>query len=937
VEGLLERGEELDRFRDLVAAAAEGRGSAVVLEGPAGIGKTSLVVAAGDLAAARGVSVLSARGGELERDFAYGVVRQLLEPRLVAAGSDEREALLAGAAAAAAPVLGLPGPEQKRPGGMLADDPTAAALHGLYWLTANLAVDAPLAFMVDDLHWTDGASVRFLAYLARRVAELPVLLVAASRPPVESHAPELIEALGADPAVRRLEPAPLSSSAIAELFERELGRGAAPALVDDCHGLTGGNPFLVRSVVDAVAEQGLEPGAELAGRLPEVGGPAVARFVARRLGALGPDAEALAQAVAILGTDVEPRHAEALAGLDDRRGSAAADALAAAGVLGHGRPLDFVHPLVRSAAVERVPPAERALAHLSAARMLDTEGGDAERIAPHLLAAERRADPWVVQVLRRAGARSVDRGAPEAAVRYLRRALDEPPAPEDRAKVLAELGKAEVHAAMPDEAVGHLRTALEETEDPAERAAMAHDLAVGLVAPGRYEDAVAMLEQAMEDAREAAPELGRRLEAELLCAAKLDPQTLHLARSISRRLPAELPGDTLGERMLLGTLAHERLMQGARAAEVADLAGRAIEKGLLDDLTGDSGIVMDAGFALCCAGDLERADAFWTDVVDEIRKRGSVIGFARSSCMHSLLELERGALAAAESDARSTIDAAWEPGYRIARMAYGPLVAALVEQGKLDEAQAALSDARLGEDIPDGFMLNFVLFSRGRLRLAQGRRDDGIADLQELARREEKWRAACPAVFPYRSELAVALQDPVLAEEELRLSRHWGTAGAVGRSLRALGLAQGGEPGLRHLRESVELLDGSPWRLEYAKSLVELGAAVRRAGQRTEAREPLKAGMELAHLCGAEPLVERARDELKATGARPRRIMRSGVDALTASERRVAGMAAEGMTNREIAQALFVTTRTVEVHLTHAYQKLDISSREELPAALDSG
>ena len=192
---LLERDDELDRLGQLTADAARGRGAAVVLEGPAGIGKTSLLEAAVRLADAAGLGVLAARGGELERDFAYGVVRQLLERHVGRADRQQRERWLEGAAALAGPLLGLASERH------IGDDPTAAALHGLYWLTANISADTPLLVAVDDLHWVDGASLRFLAYLARRVAELPVLLLAASRPPIESHAPELVEAFVADPSV----------------------------------------------------------------------------------------------------------------------------------------------------------------------------------------------------------------------------------------------------------------------------------------------------------------------------------------------------------------------------------------------------------------------------------------------------------------------------------------------------------------------------------------------------------------------------------------------------------------------------------------------------------------------------------------------------------------------------------------------------------------
>ena len=938
---LLEREQELDRLRALLGTAVGGHGGAALLEGPAGIGKSSLIAAARALAAEHDVECVAARGGELERDFAYGVVRQLLEPRLMRASAEERTAMLQGAAGLAAPLVGLkPELPPERYRGALGDDPTAAALHGLYWLTANLAAGAPLLVAVDDLHWCDTASARFLLYLARRVHELPILLLGATRPPAEAHAPELIEALAADPVVRRMEPAPLSLPAVAGLVRADLGAEASDEFCRTCHATTGGNPFLVRAVVDAAAGAELEPSAAQANRLPEVGSRAVARAVRHRLAGLGPEALALARAVAVLGTNAELRSACHLAELDERAAIAAADALVGAQVLAAGTPLEFVHPIVRTAVHEGIPDSERAARHALAARLAHDDGADPERVAPHLLAAQPRGDAWVVDVLRAAAAHSIHQGAPEAAVRYLRRALGEPPDPGLRPELLADLGKAEVRAALPDEGVDHLRRALAETPDPRRRAEMAHDLALGLIAPGRYVEAAAMLDEAADAAATVDPELARRIVAELVAGARLVAETLPLAKARLSRLSLPIAGDTPGERMLLATLAHQRLLDGGTAAEAVELAARSVDGGLVAEQSGDSGLVLDAAFALIAGGDFERAERAIDEALTDVRRRGSVIGFARESCMRALLNLQRGALAEAESDARATIEAAWEPGYRIARMAYGPLVDALVELGRLAEAERALAAIGLDGEIPDAYMLNFVLLARARLRRAAGLVDAAVADLEELAERERKWRADNPGVFPWRSELALALGDgergAPLAGEELALARRFGTAGAIGRAQRGVGLTIGGEEGLGALRESAATLEGSPWRLEHARSLIELGAALRRSGRRSPAREPLHAGMELAHRCGAVPLVERARQELLATGARPRRIMRTGVDALTASERRVARMAADGLTNREIAQALFVTMRTVEVHLTHAYQKLDISSRDELPRALSA-
>jgi DNA-binding CsgD family transcriptional regulator len=199
-----------------------------------------------------------------------------------------------------------------------------------------------------------------------------------------------------------------------------------------------------------------------------------------------------------------------------------------------------------------------------------------------------------------------------------------------------------------------------------------------------------------------------------------------------------------------------------------------------------------------------------------------------------------------------------------------------------------------------------------------------------------------PAIHAWRSDAALALlalgddrRARELADEELELARAWGAPRPLGRALRVAGLARGGDAGLALLGDAVDVLEPSPARLEHAKALVELGAGLRRANRRADARPPLRRGLELAMICGATPLSERAETELLATGARLGRIALSGVESLTPSERRVADLAASGASNREIAQALFVTVKTVEVHLSSAYRKLDIASRRELSGALD--
>jgi DNA-binding CsgD family transcriptional regulator len=194
---------------------------------------------------------------------------------------------------------------------------------------------------------------------------------------------------------------------------------------------------------------------------------------------------------------------------------------------------------------------------------------------------------------------------------------------------------------------------------------------------------------------------------------------------------------------------------------------------------------------------------------------------------------------------------------------------------------------------------------------------------------------------PWRSDAALAhlalgarAEARALAAEEVALAQAYNAPRTLGIALRAAGLAEGGRRGIELLRQAVGVLEGSGARLEHARAMTDLRAALRRAGQRAESRETLRPALDLAHRCGALALTERARTELVAAGGRPRRLVLSGLDSLTPSERRVAQLAAVGLSNRDIAQNLFITTRTVEGHLTHAYQKLAITSREQLPAAL---
>jgi predicted ATPase len=398
--GLFEREAEQRTLADLLKAASYGEGGTMALEAPAGQGKTALVTFTVELATAHGMRVLSARGGELERAFPYGVVRQLFERLLVSATAAQRERWLAGAAAFATPAV----EGADRLGGTARAE--ASVLHGLYWLAANLAAERPLLLAIDDAHWIDPPSQAFVSYLADRTAELPLALVCALRPN---------EGEQALPIRRRLHPAPLTDRATAALMGERLGTGPSAALARACHHASGGNPYLLSELVRALRTDGLPPDEEAMTSVEQIASRALGRPMLARLRRLGEDAAQLAAAVAILGADAQLRPAARLAGLDLAAAADAADVLCAAHVLGPARPLEFVHPAVRSAVHAAIAPARRAADHRRAAELLADDGHPAERFVPHLLAAEPAADGWVTGCLRQAAATAGRRGAPEMA------------------------------------------------------------------------------------------------------------------------------------------------------------------------------------------------------------------------------------------------------------------------------------------------------------------------------------------------------------------------------------------------------------------------------------------------------------------------------------------------------------------------------------------
>jgi DNA-binding NarL/FixJ family response regulator len=921
---LLDREADLRALTRQVAAVRAGAGRVIAVDGPAGIGKTSLLAAVADSAEADGVAVLRARSGPLEQDAAWGVARQLFEP--LRAGEVWGE-LAVGAAKLATRALD---PATAEPAS--AGDAMYAAARGLMWLAANLATRGPAVLVVDDVQWADAPSLRWLAQLARDLDGLALAVLCAVRSGEPPSDPALLAELLAAAPEPPVRPQPLGPHAAASLVLDRMPQASA-SFASACHAVTAGNPFLLTLLLGQLAADGTEPGDEAARRLSAFGPEQVARTVGRQLARLPEGASALADAVAVLGRGAPLRHAAALTGLPQTRAARLADALRAAGLLDEGQDLTITHPLVESALYATMAPGERGLWHARAARILQGERADPETIAMHLLRSAPTAEPANVLTLREAAARASTRGAPVTAAAFLRRALAEPPASgHDEADLRLDLGLA-LAADLSVEAPRVLREAVERSDSPGQRAAIALRGARALGLAGHTGKVVELCRTGLADPAGASPEILTRIETELVTNAWLQADTHAEAHQRLRHPVVDPP-----------PLALWRV----NAAMAATLAGRPAEEtiALLQPVLDSSALAREedslagtiATLTLVANDQLETARRRCEAVMDAARPRGWLIALAHGGQLRAMALTRAGHARDAEADARLAFDYKLPVTPRPTMLyALSFLLDALVELDELEAAEAALASAGVG-DPPAGVLgAPLVLQGRARLRLAQQRPADAHSDLIDAAARWHELGCCHPVLASWRVEAAEALarlgdSDGArkLAGQQLDLANRLGTPGARGTALRAAARAAPPDQRITLLQQAVSLLSGSPAGLERARALVDLGAALRRANRRGEAREPLSRALDLAQRGGLRLIAQRARDELLAAGARPRRDMLTGPEALTPAEHRIAALAAAGHTNREIAEQLYITLRTVETHLTHAFQKLQITTRAQL-------
>jgi ATP/maltotriose-dependent transcriptional regulator MalT len=622
--------------------------------------------------------------------------------------------------------------------------------------------------------------------------------------------------------------------------------------------------------------------------------------------------------------------------------AASVDQLAAADVLRAGEPVAFVHPLTRSVVYADVPAGARAAMHARAARLLAEDGAPADLVAAHLIPAHAQGSAWSVEVLRAAARRAMTGGSPRGAVALLRRALAEPPPAHQRCDVFVELASAEAAAGDAD-AAQHFEQALELIDDPHHRAELTQTLARVLTALGRPREAADALDRALAQLGGRDRDLALALQATWVSISRGDVEMRAQAGARVRVVVERSGGEpSLAERMMLAQVANEGALAGYPRDEVVRLARRALGAGRLLELETSDGVAwLGALSALGWADELDEFEQGCLEGLADARRRGSVHAFATCSYALNFSHYYSGRIADAVADAHQALDAERYGWREYAVACRAQLAWAHVERGELDEADAALAPVESDparESLP---AYSLALQARGRVSMARGDAASAFDQLLEAGRLLRASHIPNPAVAPWAAWASLAAlqlgrveEARELSDAELAASRRFGAPRAIGISLLSSGLVARGEEGVELLGAGVEALEGSPARLELARGLVLLGGAMRRLGRPKEAREPLRECLEMAHRFGAVAIAAEARAELLAAGARPRRPVTTGVDALTPGERRVAGMAASGMSNREIAEDLFVTVKAVQWHLRNVYRKLGASERSDLPAAL---
>ncbi|MFG3217896.1 ATP-binding protein [Streptomyces sp. NPDC048185] len=873
---LWERDEEVAAITqavDTLCADRSSSGSLLVCRGEAGLGKTALLAETRRIAEARGCTVWSARGGETLRSVPFNVVRQLLQPALVSMLPEEAREYLGDWYDIAGPALGIaePGERQADPQGVC--DGLVAAVRRL------ARREWPLVLLIDDVHWADQETLRWLAALAERLAETSALLVIARRPGgVSGDSARHLDA--AEAAGRPLaQLSALTPEATAGLTRATVGAHADGAFCREVWAVTDGNPYETVELLAKVQDSELEPVEARAAELRALNRSARGGGLVARLEQLGIDATRFAWAAAILGTGITVDMVARLATLDRGDAVRCAELLGTARILTGPDPaagqvadgdLEFVHPLIATAVYNSIPDALRRAMHGIAAQLVADSGYGAAAASRHLLQVHPDDDQDVVRQLRDAAREHLAVGAPDAARRCLERALEEPPLPDAHARVLYELGCATLLTA-PAITIGHLRAALAMPGlDDDERVDAVFRLSQALLHNDQLEEAVRTVEA--ESVRNPDPSARLRLQAvQYMWEGIHAGETASPGRSARlAELAATCTGRDNAERALLILRGFDAMTHGENAEEVVELCDRALVNGRLAPGLGwtdtewglELPMMLASAYAYCDR--LDRAEALFTEALRAYETAGWSGGhLALAHAYVGLGHRRRGRLREAEKSLRASLRIAERVGRGLPLYwsATCNLIDTLLARGHVEEARSLADQYGFAPPYPSTIVLPDPRTVRGRLLLATGRTKDGINELEAAEKAAAARGRHNPVVVPWATDLARALatEDPgraaQLASDARRQAERFGTDTAIGEALRCAAALETGQRAVRLAAQAVAYLEASPCQYEHAAARIEYGIAAR-------SKAELDRGLALARSCGSDGLVAKARAAL---------------------------------------------------------------------------
>ncbi|MDO0938188.1 AAA family ATPase [Streptomyces sp. DG2A-72] len=875
---LWERDREVAAVEEAIATLHGDRsssGSLLVFRGEAGLGKTALLAETRRIAEARGCTVWSARGGETLKSVPFNVVRQLLQPALVSLMPEEAREYLGDWYDIAGPALGItdPGERQADPQGVC--DGLVAAVRRL------ARRDWPLVLLIDDAHWADQETLRWLAAFAERLDDLSVLVVVARRPgEVAADSARYLDAVAAAAGGPVTNLSALTPDATAGLTRATVGPHADAPFCREVWAVTGGNPYETVELLAKVQDSELEPVEAQAAELRALNRSARGGGLVARLEGLGVDATRFAWAAAILGADISVDLVARLATMGHDQAVRCAELLCNARILTEPDPataragdsgLEFVHPLIATAVYNSIPPALCTAMHGIAAQVVTDSGRGAAAASRHLLQVHPDDDEEVVEQLREAAREHLAVGAPDAARRCLERALVEPPLPEVHARVLYELGCATLLTA-PATTIDHLQSALAMPGlDGTERVDAVFRLSQALLHNDQLEEAVRTVEA--EAARHEEGPAKLRLQAvQYMWEGVYAGETTTPGRSERLAgLAATCTGKDNSERALLMLRGFDAMTHGENAEEVVEMCDRSLVNGRLapglgwTDTEWGLELLLMLATAYAYTDRLDRADALYTEALRTYESAGWSGGHL--ALAHAYLGLghrRRGRLREAETSLREGLRLAERVGRGLPLYwtATCNLVDTLLARGHVDEAWSIAEEYGFGPPYPSTIVIPDPRSVRGRLLLATGRTKDGINELEAAEKAATARGHHNPVMVPWAVDLARALatEDPVraarLASDARRQAERFGTDTAIGEALRCAAALETGQRAVRLAAQAVAYLEASPCQYEHAAARVEYGIAARSVAE-------LNRGLALARSCGADGLVAQAREVLE--------------------------------------------------------------------------